>query len=111
MNEVYLNGLKKYLLVGKTVESSYIQIKDTKSKNNEIKKIIDLADNYRKDKQIDYFVFIVYDMDKFETCTYTLSDNGIEIENYDKYTSRGNVIIPKLKEKLENILIYKKQKN
>ena len=102
LNEVYLNGLKKYNIEGNSVESSYIQIKGVEQKSLQISQLTELIEEYRVANNIDYFVFIVHDMDKFQTTTYTLSNDGISMKHYDKYTSRGNVIIPELKEYLLN---------
>ena len=102
LNEAYLNGLKKYNIEGNTVESSYIQIKGVLENSLKINQLTELIEEYRVANNIDYFVFIVHDMDKFETTTYTLSNDGISMKHYDKYTSRGNVIIPELKEYLLN---------
>lgn len=102
LNEVYLNGLKKYNIEENTVESSYIQIKGVGQNSLKINQLTELIEEYRVANNIDYFVFIVHDMDKFETTTYTLSNDGISMKYYDKYTSRGNVIIPELKEYLFN---------
>ena len=106
LNEVYLNGLKKYSIEGNKVESSSIQIKDITKYASTINQLIDYIENYRVTKNLDYFVFIVHDMDQFKTTTYTISNEGVTIKNYDKYTSRGNVIIPELKD----FIIQKKTK-
>ena len=102
LDEVYLNGLKKYNIEGHAVESSYIQIKGVLENSLKINQLTKLIEEYRVANNIDYFVFIVHDMDKFQTTTYTLSNDGISMKYYDKYTSRGNVIIPELKEYLLN---------
>ena len=102
LNKKFLNGLKKYNIEGNNVESSYIQIKGFEQNSSKINQLIELIDKYRLLNGIDYFVFIVHDMDCFKTTTYTLSNDGVSIDNYDSYTSRGNVIIPRLKEYLLN---------
>ena len=40
-------------------------------------------------------------MDNFKTTTYEVSNNGIDITEYESYTSRGSTIIPNLGNKLE----------
>ena len=40
-------------------------------------------------------------MDKFKTTTYTVTKEKTEIQEYDKYESRGNTIIPNLLKSLE----------
>ena len=100
LNSVYLYGLKKYTLQGKKVESSYIQIKDVDGNKDKIEAIFNLLKNYIAENNIDVFMFIVHDMDKFKSTAYEISKDGIEKTEYDKYTSRGNVIIPDLDKKL-----------
>lgn len=100
LNAASLNGLKKYSIKGNAVESSYIQIKGIEQNAAIINQMLELIEKYRITNNIDYFVFIVHDMDKFESTTYTISNDGIHIDYYDKYTSRGNVIIPNLKDSL-----------
>ena len=99
IKEAYLNGLKSYVEGSYKIESSYIQIKDIEKNNKKIDDIIDLIKQYIIDKQLNIFVFIVHDMDKMKTIAYIITKNSIEKKEYQEYTSRGNTIIPYIREK------------
>ena len=101
IDKVYLNGLKKYNIDGKIIESSYIQIKDVDNNIDNINRIINKIKEYVNNNNIDIFVFIVHDMDIFKTTTYEITSNGIDVTKYDNYTSRGNTIIPNISKKIK----------
>ena len=96
IDKASLNGLKRYCFNGKIIESSYIQIDSPISHNDEIIKMIDILKNRVDSEKLDAFVFIVYDMDKFETTRYLITKDDIKEKNYDVYASRGNTIIPEI---------------
>ena len=96
LDKASLNGLKRYCFNGKIIESSYIQIDSPISHNDEIIKMIDILKNRVDSEKLDAFVFIVYDMDKFETTRYLITKDDIKEKNYDVYASRGNTIIPEI---------------
>ena len=100
LNEAALYGLKKYTIQGKSVESSYIQIKDVDANKEKVANILQILTNYIDQNNIDVFVFIVHDMDSFKTTTFEITSDGIEQTSYDEYTSRGSRIIPDLDNKL-----------
>ena len=100
LNTVSLNGLKQYKFDNKQIEASYIQTNDLEEKKETIDKIISNLKKYRQEKELDMFVFIVYDMDIFETNVYKITDNDIEVVNYNEYAPRGNKIIPDVKKKI-----------
>lgn len=100
LKKSYLYGLKKYIIQNKNVESSYIQIKNVKENRNNIMVLIYYIQEYIKKNNIDIFVFIVHDMDNFKTTTYEISNDDLNIIEYDSYTSRGSTIIPNLNKKL-----------
>ena len=95
LRECSLNGLKKYNFNGKRVESSYVHINNDKTNNLKIKKIIDILKEYVKENKLDMFVFIVHDMSELKTRIYKISDEVSEVK-YDRYTSRGNDIMPSI---------------
>lgn len=99
LKESSLNGLKKYNYNGKLVQSSYVHIDDDKSNEIKIEKIIDILKKYVKDKKLDMFVFIVHDMSALKTTVYKITDE-IEKISYNKYTSRGNDIMPSVEKEL-----------
>lgn len=99
LKECSLNGLKKYNYKGKLVESSYVHINNDKSNDYKITKIIDILKEYVKDKNLDMFVFIVHNMSELKTRIYKITDT-IEEVKYDKYTSRGNDIMPSIEKGL-----------
>ena len=95
-----LNGLKHYNICDKEVEASYIQVRALEEKKEIINEIISNLKEYRQIKELDMFVFIVYDMDVFETNVYKITDNELEIVNYNEYAPRGNKIMLDVEKKL-----------
>ena len=95
-----LNGLKRYIIVGKKVESSYIQVESCLLKTDLLGKIVGMLQGYVKEFGIDMFVFIAHDMTNFKTMCYMISDNEIAQKYYDVYSSRGNTIISDVEGKL-----------
>lgn len=108
LDNVYLFGLKKYIIQDKKVESSYIQIKDVQGNIDKINTIISMIVDYVDKNDIDIFVFIVHDMDNLKTTTYEITKESIQVNTYDKYTSRGTKIIPDLDQRLKDEKNYKK---
>lgn len=96
------NGLKKYCFYGYNVESSYIQIEDITKISDLVMEMIDLLKEHVQTENIEVFSFIVHDMTQFKTVVYDITCNGYSIRNYEKYTSRGNTIIPEIEKKLKN---------
>jgi inorganic pyrophosphatase/exopolyphosphatase len=101
IKEASLNGLKKHNINNLKVESSYIQIKNKYEHRELINKICEYLKEYLKRNNLDIFVFIVQDMESFKTAVYKIYKDTLELDLYDEYTSRGNNIIPYLKEELE----------
>lgn len=95
-----LNGLKKYEFNGKIVQSSYIQIEKSLENLVKIEMILELLKKYVKVQNLDLFVFIVHDMIAFKTTVYKISESNIYVDSYDKYTSRGCQIMPKVEQEL-----------
>ena len=93
LNVASLNGLKHYNICDKEVEASYVQLRALEEKKEIINEIISNLKEYRQIKELDMFVFIVYDMDDFLTIVYKITYNNIEIVNYNEYAPRGNKII------------------
>ena len=91
-----VNGLKKYNYNGHMVESSYVQIDNDDKNNSKIEKIIETLKGYVKIHKLDMFVFIVHNMIDLKTTTYKITLDNIEVTKYDKYTSRGNDIMPSI---------------
>ena len=96
-----LNGLKKYEIHGHNVESSSIHVNGMNNNWKNINKIVQLLQDYVLDKDLDYFLFIIHDMDKFETWLYTIDKFGFIRKKYPEYTSRGTTIIPEFEEDLK----------
>lgn len=95
-------GLKKYTIKNKKVEVSSIQISSRKTAKEDISKIKEIVLNYFLESNLDVYILIIHEMDNFKTTAYKIFKDGIEIDRYDKYTSRGNVIIPKLEQEIKN---------
>ena len=102
LNNASLNGLKKYSVLNKNIESSYIQIKKILNNQYNINKIIKILQNYIVKENIDIFVFIVHDMETFKSTVWQIEKNNIKIKQYQNYTSRGNTIIPDVINELKN---------
>ena len=94
------HGLKNHNIHGHRVQSSTIHVNGMKQNWNQINKILELLQEYMTSSELDYFLFIIHDMDKFESWVYTLDKNGFKRKKYDEYTSRGTTIIPELEEQL-----------
>ena len=98
--EVMFRGLKNHNIHGHQVQSSTIHVNGMKQNWNQINKILELLQEYMTSSELDYFLFIIHDMQKFESWVYTLDKNGFTRKKYDEYTSRGTTIIPELEEQL-----------
>ena len=101
IDEVKLNGLKKYNFEGNLVESSYIQIEEITNYSKKITYIIDRLMNYVKENNLKVFIFIVHDMKAFRTTVYNITANNYTVKYYNEYTSRGNNIIPEIEAELK----------
>lgn len=102
LEEAAFECLKKYQMANKNVEVSSIQINNLESHQNELVKIKEIVLEYFLKKDLDVYILIIHDMDKMQSTAYKIFKDGIEADNYDKYTSRGNVIIPKLEKEINN---------
>ena len=94
-----LNGLKKYSFYNLKVESSYIQIHYID--REKINSILNILKKYVYVKKLDAFVFIVHNMGYFKSKYYLITRDNVISKAYDKYTSRGNVIIPEVEKLLK----------
>lgn len=95
-----LNGLKKYDFNGIKVESSYIQIEEIDKHKDYIDEIINYLNKYIVINNLDYFVFIVHNMNKLKSMYYLISKDNIETRYFDNYVARGNTIMPEVEKKL-----------
>ena len=95
------NSLKKYEIHGHDVESSSIHVNGMRNNWKNINEIVKLLQDYTLENNIDYFLFIIHDMDKFETWLYTIDKLGYMRKKYQEYISRGTTIIPEFTEDLK----------
>ena len=95
-----LNGLKKYDFNGIKVESSYIQIEEIDKHKDYIDEIINYLNKYIVINNLDYFVFIVHNMNKLKSIYCLISKDNIETRYFDNYVARGNTIMPEVEKKL-----------
>lgn len=95
-----LNGLKKYEIHGHNVESSSIHVNGMQNNWKNINEMVKKLQDYTLEKDLDYFLFIIHDMDKFETWLYTIDKFGFKRKKYPEYTSRGTTIIPEFTDDL-----------
>ncbi len=102
LQEAAFSCLKKYKIKNKNVEVSSIQIDGSKTDSETLNEIKSVVLNYFLDKNLDVYILIIHDMNLMQSTAYKIFKDGIEIDKYNQYTSRGNVIIPKLEEEIEN---------
>ena len=102
LKEAAFECLKKYKIANKNVEVSAIQINDIDCCQKELAKIKEIIIDYFIKNNLDVYILIIHDMNKMQSTAYKIFKDGIEIDQYDKYTSRGNVIIPKLETEINN---------
>lgn len=100
LKESSLNGLKKYDYNGKKVEASYVHINNDKSNDRKINEIVNILKQYVKENNLDMFVFIVHNMGVLKTKVFKIYRNHVEEVQYDKYTSRGNDIMPSVEREI-----------
>ena len=91
-----LHGLKKYKINDYSIHSSSIQLDDVDSNKSRIFSMIDYLMDYVIDNNIDMFAFIVNDVEKFKSTVYKIDAISLSKKEYDRYTSRGNTIIPEI---------------
>ena len=102
IDEAALNGLKKYNINNKKIESSYTQIKNPKYEEDKINAIIEILKKYIIKEDLYAFVFIVHDMTEFKTMYYLIEEDNIKTKYYDTYEQRGNTIMPEVFEYVNN---------
>ena len=98
----YLHGLKKYQEKASLFESSYIQIKDISKYTKEIEEMISQLKEYVQKNSLYVFLFIVHDMESFTSTVYKIYPDSVETISYPEYTSRGNVIVPLIREEIQS---------
>lgn len=96
LKDAAFNGLKEYKDGDLLVRSSYVQITEVLDKTNEIDIMIEYVKEYFYNSDLDGYLFVVLDMDNFTSVAYNFTKENEFITNYNKYTSRGTVIIPEL---------------
>lgn len=101
INKASVHGLKKYNFDDKIIESSYIQIENSQLEKNLIDQIINVLRKRVVAKKLDGFVFIVFDMTKFETDYYFITETEVSSNHLEKYVSRGNDIMPTIEQKIK----------
>ena len=99
--EAMFHGLKKHEIQGHKVNSSTIHVNRMRNNWKKINEIVKELQEYITNTDLDYFLFIIHDMEKFETWTYTFDKIGFIRKKYEEYTSRGTTIIPELEEELK----------
>lgn len=90
LEEITLNGVKKYNYNGHIVKSSYIQIDSLEISNDVVDHILNLVIT----KGLDMWVFIIYDMVNEQTKLYKITKNETWVEEFHKIMSRGKDIMP-----------------
>ena len=103
VKNVCFNGIKRYMYNNLRVESSYIQVKDPVADDDKIKQIIETLVDYVRSDGVGVFVFIVHDMTEFKSMYYLITEGNIQTKYYDKYSSRGNTIMPEVEGMLPSL--------
>ena len=98
--EAMFHGLKKHEIHGHKVESSTIHVNGMQNNWKKINEIVNHLQEHVLNTELDYFLFIIHDMQEFSTWLYTIDKNGFTRKKYHEYTSRGTTIIPELEEDL-----------
>ena len=99
--EAMFHGLKNYNIHGHQVQSSTVHVNGMHNNWKKINEIVKRLQEYVLESDLDYFLFIIHDMENFESWLYTLDKNGFTRKKYHEYTSRGTTIIPELEEQLK----------
>ena len=99
--EAMFHGLKNHNIHGHQVQSSTVHVNGMHNNWKKINEIVKRLQEYVLEADLDYFLFIIHDMENFESWLYTLDKNGFTRKKYHEYTSRGTTIIPELEEQLK----------
>lgn len=94
-----LHGLKEYTFADQKIASSYIQIIATRQLSSQLPDIINMMQDYVKEKQLSLFVFLLHDMTKFQSSVYYITSQTISHNDFDHYVSRGSEIMPSIEKK------------
>lgn len=89
-----IHGYKGYNYFGKSIGTSYVQVRGIDE--NVLNSILDILKDKVADDSLRMWVFIVTDMLNSTSRVYKISDNKIDIEEYDFIVSRGSNIMPKV---------------
>ena len=100
LDKAKLNGLKEYFCDGIKLESSFLHVDSFDKRKDNILEIIELLKEYCNIKNIEHFIFVVHDMNLFKTRVYDINKNNVYMEEYSKYSSRGDKIIPDMFKKI-----------
>ena len=98
--EAMFHGLKNHEIHGHKVQSSTIHLNGLKHNWKKITEIVKDLQDYVTESDLDYFLFIIHDMQEFESWLYTIDKNGFTRKKYQEYTSRGTTIIPEFEDQL-----------
>lgn len=98
--EAMFHGLKNHNIHGHQVQSSTVHVNGMHNNWKKINEIVKRLQDYVLEADLDYFLFIIHDMENFESWLYTLDKNGFTRKKYHEYSSRGTTIIPELEEQL-----------
>lgn len=94
------HGLKHYEFGEYKVASSYVSLSSIAEKEGDIILGASYIQEYMKEKDLDEFIMIAYDMSHFTSTIFTYYPKNIVIQNYDHIVSRGRDVIPRVEEKI-----------
>lgn len=98
LDHAAFNGIKKYNINDFKVEAAYVQVKELA--DDKLNYILEVLKKYVVLNDLEMFAFIVYDLNNFKTTVYKVGKTDIEIENYDYYAARGDVVVRDIRQSL-----------
>lgn len=107
---VIFHGLKKYYYKDVSFESSYIQIQGVSDNQTFIYTSLLKLMSYVKKNNLYLFAFIVHDMDTFSSSVFNVYSDYFTYVKYDSYISRGNNVVPSIRQLIDMDDIYKKKR-
>lgn len=98
VNKASLHGYKGYNYFGKSIGTSYIQVREVDE--TKIDLILDILKEKVKQDSLRMWLFIVTNLTDVTTTVYKISRHEVEINQYDFMASRGSNIMPQIENEM-----------
>lgn len=98
LDKAVMHGYKGYNYFGKSVGTSYIQVRDVD--NAKVDLILSSLKKEVKKNSLRMWVFIVVNIAELTSTVYKISQDKVEIEEYDFMVSRGSNIMPNIESQI-----------